>query len=488
MENEDSLGNDYLVRELIGSGGQASVYLVKDKNSGIEYVAKLREKDKPDNEFKLNKAISAINPPSPYILRYFKHGTAGFKRKGKYFENVPYLIIEKAAKGDLYKYIDITGGFEEKYAKLFFKKILLGVQSFHNIGVYHLDLKVDNILLDDKYNPKICDFGLGSDDSGILVGYRGTKEYMPPQILEHKQYTGIKADIFCLGSLLFIIVTGLPCFHCAEKKDYFYKFIVKKDYKGYIDTLGEAVPIVKTLKKDFTDLLTRMIAYEESDRPKNIQEILNDKWFKEVEEKKNELEFELEKLFKEKEKKVCLFIQDTDYLKKDMHSFGANRGLNDDFDNEIFSRGIIPKSKNINLGMDCYIKIKGDLNYYQFMNSLLDKIKKKFEDENCDIEKSDKNYECDIIFKKNENEEESEEENEEENEEEKEEEKEDNNNDNVELKLFNMKNDRDNCTINLELYKSGKEEYILRFIRLSGSLGEYYSKVNEFICLAKKLL
>ena len=51
-----------------------------------------------------------------------------------------------------------------------------------------------------------------------------------------------------------------------------------------------------------------------------------------------------------------------------------------------------------------------------------------------------------------------------------------------------MKNDRDNCTINLELYKSGKEEYILRFVRLSGSLGEYYSKVNAFICLAKKLL
>ena len=221
------------------------MYLVKDKNSEIEYAAKLIEKGNPDNEFKLNKAISAINPPSPYILRYFKHGTAGFKRKGKYFENVPYLIIEKAAKGDLYKYFDITGGFEEKYAKLFFKKILLGVQSFHNIGVYHLDLKVDNILLDDKYNPKICDFGLGSDDSGILVEYRGTREFMPPQILEHKQYTGIKADIFYLGSLLFIIVTGLPCFFYAEQKDRFYKFIEKNTIKDISMLWGRQFQLLK---------------------------------------------------------------------------------------------------------------------------------------------------------------------------------------------------------------------------------------------------
>ena len=51
-----------------------------------------------------------------------------------------------------------------------------------------------------------------------------------------------------------------------------------------------------------------------------------------------------------------------------------------------------------------------------------------------------------------------------------------------------MKNSKEACIINLELYQSGNEEYILRFLRLSGSLGEFYSKVNQFICLAKELL
>ena len=77
METEDSLGNDYSVIERLGSGGQAVVYLVKEKNSGIEYVAKLLEKEEyNDNEIRLNEKISnKINPPNPYIIRYFTHGT-----------------------------------------------------------------------------------------------------------------------------------------------------------------------------------------------------------------------------------------------------------------------------------------------------------------------------------------------------------------------------------------------------------------------------
>ena len=163
MENGDTLGDNYSVIERLGSGGQAVVYLVREIKSGIQYVAKLinnededKDEDNYNLEIKLNQKISTINPPNLYILRYFEHGTTNFNRKGICYKNVPYLILELAPKGDLFKYIKITGeGFGEKYGKLLFQKILLGVQACHNIGVFHLDLKVENILLDDKYNPKI---------------------------------------------------------------------------------------------------------------------------------------------------------------------------------------------------------------------------------------------------------------------------------------------------------------------------------------------
>ena len=282
--------------------------------------------------------------------------------------------------------------------------------------------------------------------------------------------------------MLFIIVVGCPCFKYARKKDYYYGHLVEKDKDRYLAVLGAKINIFTNLTQEFKDLFTKMISYEENDRPKNVQEILDDIWFNEIKENKNELETGLNNLFIEKENKILTYIQSNpDYLEKGEHSFGEIRNLNHGFENEIFPKDITPQSKTINLGMDSHIKIKGNLNYYQFMNTLLDKINKKFENENCciDNQKSNKKYECDIIFEKDENEEENEEENENETEE--------NNNDNTDLQLNNLKNSK-SCTINLELYQSGNEEYVLRFLRLSGSLGEYYSKVNQFICLANELL
>ena len=55
-------------------------------------------------------------------------------------------------------------GFQEKHAKIIFSKILEGVQFIHDSDICHLDLTLDNILLDDKYNPIITDFGLSLEN------------------------------------------------------------------------------------------------------------------------------------------------------------------------------------------------------------------------------------------------------------------------------------------------------------------------------------
>ena len=74
MESENKLGKDYIIKKRIGSGGQAVVYLVKDINTGEEYVAKLLEEfDNSETEQRLNEKISSINPPNPYILRFHNY-------------------------------------------------------------------------------------------------------------------------------------------------------------------------------------------------------------------------------------------------------------------------------------------------------------------------------------------------------------------------------------------------------------------------------
>ena len=118
-------------------------------------------------------------------------------------------------KKDLEEYISKTeNGFEEKYAKLIFRKILESVQYCHDNNICHLDIKTRNFVFDEDFNVKIIDFGesekiIRDSDGNIkqLKGSKGTKIYKCPQMWANLPYNGIKADIFSLGVVLYRLVT-----------------------------------------------------------------------------------------------------------------------------------------------------------------------------------------------------------------------------------------------------------------------------------------
>lgn len=71
-------------------------------------------------------------------------------------------------------------------------------------------MKLENILLDDNLNFKVCDFGFATNKNvNKLRSYRGTSTYMAPEIKESKEYDGTKVDIFSAGVILFVIVHGI---------------------------------------------------------------------------------------------------------------------------------------------------------------------------------------------------------------------------------------------------------------------------------------
>ncbi len=95
-------------------------------------------------------------------------------------------------------------GLKKEYAKVIFDKILKGVLSSHEKGIYHRDLKLDNILLDENFNLKIVDFGFATVNSEKLENDgKGTLGYAAHELYYKKYYDGIKADIFSLCVILF---------------------------------------------------------------------------------------------------------------------------------------------------------------------------------------------------------------------------------------------------------------------------------------------
>ena len=149
METKETIDNKYIILQEKGEGASSNVFLVKDLTSEEKYAAKVLKKSSIlfDTEIEILNSLKSIN--NPYIINIINNDTGLIVRKDKPIKKQQYLILEYAEKGELLNYITLTRkGFEEKYCKVIFQKILKGVQAFHSTGICHRDLKLENILID----------------------------------------------------------------------------------------------------------------------------------------------------------------------------------------------------------------------------------------------------------------------------------------------------------------------------------------------------
>ena len=158
---------------------------------------------------------------------------------GKEAKIKKYMIMELAPNRDLGDYIFYTRrAFEERFCQVLFYKKVKGMQSIHNLEICHRDLKLDNISLDEDFNPKLGDFGHATGYKPNLKEYLGTREYRAPEVEEvskdknHKGYDGYEVDIFGLGMILIGLATGIYRFYEPNKDNNYYQYI-KLEEKGF---------------------------------------------------------------------------------------------------------------------------------------------------------------------------------------------------------------------------------------------------------------
>jgi len=137
----------------------------------------------------------------------------------------------------------------------------------HSNLICHRDLKLENILVSDRQRVKIIDFGFGirTPSDVLLKIYCGTSSYMSPEIVRKQEYSGFKADIWALGVVLYVMLTGRFPFKAKTEKELF----------GRIQ-MGQFLPPMQ-INFDAKRLLTRMLSLEPTKRP-SASEILRDPW------------------------------------------------------------------------------------------------------------------------------------------------------------------------------------------------------------------
>ena len=481
----ENIDKKYDIIEKKGSGASSIVFLVKDSTTKKLYAAKVLIKQNKyfDNEIEmLNDLKSTENQDNQYIINLINNDTGNVFKKNKVLKEKQYIILEYAPKGTLLDYMkQFKRGLKKEYAKVIFAKILRGVYYCHKKQICHRDLKLENILLDENFSPKIADFGFATYNSDKLTEKKGTPGYVAPEIYTRKKYDGYKADIFSLGVILYNLYTGKKPFQDHTIIDSKYKYIKHGNYEIYWNKVTGGLEGIKDLEdfENFKDLFNKMISYRPKERP-TIIDILKSEWIKEIrvlnEDQKNQLEEEIIEEFLRIEPKVNEVLE-LGAESNPIESLNNDRGGIEDNLKKYFDLSLKPKYTKTGLGMN-YIKIKGNLSPAVFMNNLANKIDQIFKD-NCKIEQSEVALKFNITF---------EEELKDEEEIPKELEEKLDELDIEENEEINENLLKKECIIKCKLYQSLNGGHILKFSKKSGYLEDYYNNLEIIISLVKELL
>ncbi|MGH0144636.1 UNVERIFIED_CONTAM: hypothetical protein FKN15_003717 [Acipenser sinensis] len=127
-----------------------------------------------------------------------------------------YLVLEHVSGGELFDYLVKKGRLTPKEARKFFRQIISALDFCHNHSICHRDLKPENLLLDEKNNIRIADFGMASLQVGdsLLETSCGSPHYACPEVIRGEKYDGRRADVWSCGVILFALLVGaLPFDH-----------------------------------------------------------------------------------------------------------------------------------------------------------------------------------------------------------------------------------------------------------------------------------
>lgn len=200
-------GRYEIVREL-GHGAMGAVYLARDTQLGRQVALKAPRFEASGNADLLERfyreARAAGGVRHPHVCPVHDVGQ---------IDGQHYITMAFIEGRTLKELIHSKKPPTERQAAIVIRKIALGLAEAHAQGVVHRDLKPANVMIDKGGEPIVMDFGLAhcTEDAHVTHSGQilGTPAYMSPEQTSGDQtQVGAAADIYCLGVILYELLTG----------------------------------------------------------------------------------------------------------------------------------------------------------------------------------------------------------------------------------------------------------------------------------------
>jgi len=214
----------YRILSQLGHGGMGVVYVAEDTHLGRRVAVKFSTASPENTQFRARflreaRAASALNHPH----------IAGIYDYGETPEGHPFIVMELVSGEDLFHVLR-HGPMPVEQSLRIVEQAAEALGEAHRQGIAHRDIKPSNIVLGERGEVKVLDFGLAKqmqeappsqDASTILTSATlegtilGTPQYMSPEQAKDAPL-GPASDLFSLGAVLYECLAAKPAFSGAN--------------------------------------------------------------------------------------------------------------------------------------------------------------------------------------------------------------------------------------------------------------------------------
>ncbi|KAG2004580.1 CAMK/CAMK1 protein kinase [Coprinopsis cinerea AmutBmut pab1-1] len=214
------VGN-YTLGKVIGEGAYGKVRLGTHRLTSTRVAIK-----------QIPKAMSATLTREIHHHRQLHHPHITQMYEVIATESHIWIVTELCCGGELFDYLVEKGRLSEEETKIIFGQLCLAVAYLHETGIVHRDLKLENVLLDERCRVKLGDFGFTREyeRGSLMETFCGTTGYAAPEMLQGKKYQGPEVDVWSLGVILYCLLTGTLPFD-DDNEDVMRQMIIKGEFE-----------------------------------------------------------------------------------------------------------------------------------------------------------------------------------------------------------------------------------------------------------------